>query len=75
MIKNDSSTFAHQDALPALPVPPLGETLTKFLQSIQPLLSAEVRFATADLFRISWALSASGTPSEPLFVRIVMVNM
>ncbi|CAH1785909.1 unnamed protein product, partial [Owenia fusiformis] len=33
--------FAHQDSLPSLPVPPLQQTLQRYLDSIHPLLSEE----------------------------------
>ncbi|KAL5484736.1 hypothetical protein EMCRGX_G021281 [Ephydatia muelleri] len=33
--------FQHQRALPKLPVPPLQQTLNKYITSVQPLLSAE----------------------------------
>lgn len=40
------SLYAHQGELPSLPVPPLEDTLAKFLKSARPFLSAEVRGAT-----------------------------
>ncbi|XP_051465450.1 peroxisomal carnitine O-octanoyltransferase isoform X2 [Apus apus] len=38
---SEERTFQYQDSLPSLPVPPLGESLSKYLDSVKPFLSQE----------------------------------
>jgi hypothetical protein len=44
-------TYAHQDALPSLPVPPLEQTLRKYLLTVRPLLSDAEYARTVALVR------------------------
>jgi hypothetical protein len=39
-------TFANQDKIPRLPIPPLNQTITKYLESCKPLLSEKEMEAT-----------------------------
>ncbi|NXG63258.1 OCTC octanoyltransferase, partial [Hemiprocne comata] len=38
---SEERTFQYQDSLPSLPVPPLDESLSKYLDSVKPFLSQE----------------------------------
>ncbi|CAM9324436.1 peroxisomal carnitine O-octanoyltransferase isoform X1 [Lampetra fluviatilis] len=44
-------TFEHQDSLPALPVPSLDETLTKYLDSVRPFATDEELAHTREVAR------------------------
>ena len=46
--------FAHQDSLASLPVPPLQQTLYKYLMAIQPILSQEEYDATKSVINLLW---------------------
>lgn len=43
------TTLAHQDELPSLPLPPLRDTLARYLRSVQPLCTPEELKATTAL--------------------------
>ncbi|XP_064614131.1 peroxisomal carnitine O-octanoyltransferase-like [Liolophura sinensis] len=45
------STFAHQESLPSLPIPPLDQTLSKYLDSIRPHVTNEEYLKTERLVR------------------------
>ncbi|KIM26272.1 hypothetical protein M408DRAFT_330655 [Serendipita vermifera MAFF 305830] len=53
-------TFHHQSALPKLPVPPLRQTLEKYIQSLEPFLLLESQNGNQDIDqerarRVEWA--------------------
>lgn len=50
-ISQGPETFRFDKALPKLPVPPLRETLQKYLKSIQPFVSKDEYQATAESCR------------------------
>lgn len=62
------STFGNQKILPKLPVPDLGETCTKFLDWVGPLLDPESMARTAEVIR---AFSSPGGEGEILQAALV----
>ncbi|XP_032090545.1 peroxisomal carnitine O-octanoyltransferase [Thamnophis elegans] len=48
---SEINTFHHQSSLPSLPVPPLDESLTKYLDAVKPFLNQEEYQRTRDIVR------------------------
>ena len=60
-----NSTFGNQDVLPRLPVPPLEETVCRFLEWTGPLLSEEEREKTAKAAEEFLSPSGAGASGLP----------
>ncbi|KAM9302992.1 peroxisomal carnitine O-octanoyltransferase isoform 4-T4 [Morus bassanus] len=48
---SEERTFQYQDSLPSLPVPPLDESLSKYLDSVKPFLNQEEYQRTEDIVK------------------------
>ncbi|XP_064300756.1 peroxisomal carnitine O-octanoyltransferase [Phalacrocorax carbo] len=48
---SEERTFQYQDSLPSLPVPPLDESLSKYLDAVKPFLSKEEYRRTEDIVK------------------------
>ncbi|NWH71350.1 OCTC octanoyltransferase, partial [Piaya cayana] len=51
MASSEERTFQYQDSLPSLPVPPLEESLSKYLDSVKPFLNQEEYKRTEDIVK------------------------
>ncbi|NXO64106.1 OCTC octanoyltransferase, partial [Phainopepla nitens] len=48
---SEEQTFQYQDSLPSLPVPPLDESLSKYLDAVKPFLNQEEYQRTEDIVK------------------------
>ncbi|NWS66698.1 OCTC octanoyltransferase, partial [Crotophaga sulcirostris] len=51
LASSEERTFQYQDSLPSLPVPPLDESLSKYLDSVKPFLNQEEYQRTEDIVK------------------------